>query len=131
MTQVPLVDFCKSNDIHLVAYSPLAKANETLFNEPVLKALAAKKEKTVPQVIMRWLIQRDIVVIPKTTKKERLVENFQIFDFQLSDEEMKEIFDLNKNYRITRYEMARYNPNYPYEWPIPMNTTVVEHGYVT
>jgi len=66
----------------VVAYSPIAKANQTLFNEPVLKAMATKHGKTVPQVIMRWLVQRNIIVIPKTTKKERLIENFNIFDFQ-------------------------------------------------
>lgn len=117
MTQEPLVNYCKDNGIHLVAYSPIAKANKTLFNETVLNDLATKYDKTVAQVIMRWLIQRDIIVIPKTTKKERLIENFDIFNFQLNDKEMRQIFALNRDYRITRFENARYNPNYPYEWP--------------
>ncbi|CAG2110833.1 unnamed protein product, partial [Medioppia subpectinata] len=117
LTQEPLVNFCHENNIAVVAYSPIAKANQTLFREPALVEMAAKHEKTVPQVIMRWLVQRNIIVIPKTTKKERLIENFNIFDFQLSDEEMNKIFALNKNFRITKFENARYNPNYPFEWP--------------
>ncbi|XP_054161644.1 1,5-anhydro-D-fructose reductase-like [Oppia nitens] len=118
LTQEPLVDFCHQHNIVVVAYSPIAKANQTLFNEPVLKEIAAKHEKTVAQVIMKWLVQRNIVVIPKTTKKERLIENFNIFDFQLTDTEMRQISGLNKDYRITRFTNARNNPNYPYEWPL-------------
>ncbi|CAG2115251.1 unnamed protein product [Medioppia subpectinata] len=54
LTQEPLVNFCHENNIAVVAYSPIAKANQTLFKEPVLVEMAAKHEKTVPQVIMRW-----------------------------------------------------------------------------
>ena len=98
----------------MVAYSPLAKANQTLLNEPVLKGIGQKYNKTVAQVILRWLIQRNIVVVPGTTKKSRLEENFQIFDFNLTKDEMKSIFKLNRNWRKTDFIPARFNSEYPY-----------------
>ncbi|XP_054159737.1 1,5-anhydro-D-fructose reductase-like [Oppia nitens] len=106
LTEEDLVSFCQSRGIQVVAYSPLSKANQTLLNEPILVNISNKYNKTVAQVIMRWLLQRDIVVVPGTTKRSRLVENFNILDFKLTKNEMKSISGLNKNWRKTDFNIA-------------------------
>ncbi|CAG2113970.1 unnamed protein product, partial [Medioppia subpectinata] len=75
ITQEKLVDFCRTRGIEVVAYSPIGRGDSELLNEPTLVEMANKYNKSVAQVIMRWHIQRNITVIPKTTRKERLIEN--------------------------------------------------------
>ncbi|SEB20804.1 Aldo/keto reductase [Thalassobacillus cyri] len=86
-------EFCKANDIQLVAWSPLARGK--YLDAPVLKELAEKYDKTPAQVILRWDYQSGIVTIPKSVKKERQQENADIFDFELTDEEIKRIDELD------------------------------------
>lgn len=103
-----LVKFCQKHGICVTAHTPLggAVANTELFgsvsclDDPVLKGLAAKYKRTVAQIVLRWSIQRNIVVIPKTSKLERLEQNFQVFDFELTKEDMDLIKSLERNYRI-------------------------------
>uniref|UniRef100_A0A2N9GXL3 NADP-dependent oxidoreductase domain-containing protein n=1 Tax=Fagus sylvatica TaxID=28930 RepID=A0A2N9GXL3_FAGSY len=103
-----LVKFCQKHGICVTAHTPLggAVANTELFgsvsclDDPVLKGLAAKYKRTVAQIVLRWGIQRNTVVIPKTSKLERLEENFQVFDFELTKEDMDLIKSLERNYRI-------------------------------
>lgn len=75
---------------------PFAEGKEGLFANPVLVAIAKSHGKTVGQVVLRWLNQRNIVVIPKTIRKERMAENLDIFNFTLSDSEMSAITALDK-----------------------------------
>lgn len=70
------------------------------MNEPVVKEIASRHQRTPAQVVLRWAVQRGIAIIPKTTSKERLAENLSLFDFQLSEEEMKQIGSLDKNRRF-------------------------------
>ncbi|CAG2109461.1 unnamed protein product [Medioppia subpectinata] len=114
LAEVELVRFCQRMGIRVEAYSPLAKANQTLLNEPILVKIGQRFNKTPAQVIMRWLIQRNIVVIPGTTKKHRLVENFSLFDFKLTQDDMKQIYSLDRNWRKTDFPPARFNSEYPY-----------------
>lgn len=81
--------FDDAHDIKTEAWSPLAQGK--LFDNPVLKEIAAKHNKSVVQVILRWDIQNDIVLLTKTVKEKRLHDNADIFDFELSPEEMKQI----------------------------------------
>ena len=67
----------------------------TIFEEETIKKLAEKYKKTPAQIILRWDIQRGIITIPKSQKSERIKENFEIFDFEMTEEEMKEIDDLD------------------------------------
>ncbi|KAG7641546.1 NADP-dependent oxidoreductase domain superfamily [Arabidopsis suecica] len=102
-----LVKFCQKLNICVTAHTPLggATANAEWFgtvsclDDPVLKDVAEKYKQTVAQIVLRWGIQRKTVVIPKTSKPERLEENFQVFDFQLSKEDMEVIKSMERNYR--------------------------------
>lgn len=83
--------FLQQEGIQHEAWAPFAEGQNDIFNHPTLKAIAKRHEKGVGAVILRWLNQRNIVVIPKSVHKERMVENFNILDFILSEEEMAAI----------------------------------------
>ncbi|XP_049352495.1 NADP-dependent D-sorbitol-6-phosphate dehydrogenase [Solanum verrucosum] len=105
-----LVKFCQKHDICVTAHTPLggAAANTEWFGsvscleDPALKGLAEKYKKTVAQVILRWGIQRNTVVIPKSSKLERLQENFNVLDFELTKEDMDLVKSLDRNYRTNQ-----------------------------
>lgn len=82
--------------IQLEAWAPFGEGRDGMFKEPVLEEIGAKYGKTTAQVILRWHLQRGIVVIPKSTHYERMVENFNVFDFKLSDNDMSQIAELDK-----------------------------------
>ncbi|KAL8222080.1 UNVERIFIED_CONTAM: 3-oxo-5-beta-steroid 4-dehydrogenase [Gekko kuhli] len=113
-TQPKLLEFCRQHDIVLVGYSPLGTSRDEtwvnvssppLLEDPVLNAIGDKYNKTAAQVALRFSIQRGVVVIPKSFNPERIRQNFQIFDFSLTDKEMKEIEALNKNIRYVEMLM--------------------------
>lgn len=83
-------------DVQLEAWAPFGEGRGDMFNLPELKAIGDKYNKTVAQVILRWHLQRGIVVIPKSTHLERMEENFNVFDFDLSEEDMSAIGALDK-----------------------------------
>lgn len=82
--------------IQLEAWAPFGEGRGNMFLLPELKVIAEKYQKTVAQVILRWHLQRGIVVIPKSTHKERMEENFHVFDFSLNDKDMEAITALDK-----------------------------------
>lgn len=86
--------FLKEHNIVLESWSPFAQ-DPTIFENELLKSIAAKYQKSVAQLILRWLTQRGIVVIPKSVKKARIIENSQIFDFEVSAEDMAAIQTLD------------------------------------
>ena len=79
-----------------------AQGGEGLFDNELLISLAQRHHKTVAQIALRWLIQRGYIAIPKTVRKERMQENFDVFDFRLSDEEILQIAALNRSDTGTR-----------------------------
>jgi diketogulonate reductase-like aldo/keto reductase len=93
MNQDELVDYCKKQDIAITGYSPLGQGS--LINDHTLVDIGKKHNKTSAQVMIRWQIQRELVVIPKSVHKERIIENFNVFDFELTADEMKTIHDLH------------------------------------
>ncbi|MFB7640778.1 aldo/keto reductase [Peribacillus butanolivorans] len=98
LTQKEVQAFCKEQGIQLEAWSPLMQG-ELLDNE-VLQEIATKYGKSVAQVILRWDLQNGIVTIPKSTKEHRIVENSSVFDFELTEEDMNRISELNQNHRV-------------------------------
>jgi diketogulonate reductase-like aldo/keto reductase len=89
--QVETQKFLKENKVQIESWGPFAEGKNNIFHNEVLSSIAAKHGKTVAQVILRWLTQRDVVVIPKSVRKERMAENFQIFDFELDASDMDSI----------------------------------------
>ncbi len=83
-------------DIRLEAWAPFGEGRKGTFDNPVLAKIGEKYGKTSAQVMLRWNIQRGIIVIPKSTHKERMEENFAVFDFALSEEDMDAIAALDK-----------------------------------
>lgn len=99
LDQNSILSYCQKNNISLTAYCPLARGRE--LSNPALEKIANKYNKTVPQVMLRWLIQqKNVVAIPKAKSAEHQRINFEIFDFQLSPEEMNTIFQLNRGQRL-------------------------------
>lgn len=97
LTQKELLAFCKNEGIQMEAWSPLKQGQ--LLEEPVLIKIAQKYNKSVAQVILRWDLQHDVVTIPKSIKEHRIVENANIFDFELTQEDMENIDALNQDSR--------------------------------
>jgi methylglyoxal/glyoxal reductase len=93
--QQDLLRFCRNNKIQLEAYSPLTRGNR--LNHPNIVEAAKKYDKTPAQVLIRWSLQHDVVVIPKSIHENRIRENSQVFDFQLEPEDMKTLDSLNEN----------------------------------
>lgn len=87
--------FLRQEGILHEAWAPFAEGRNDLFRHPLLASIAARHGKSVPQVVLRWLNQRGIVVIPKTVRRERMAENLALFDFTLSAEEMQAIAALD------------------------------------
>lgn len=98
LQQAELKAFCKEHDIFVEAWSPLMNGKEVLENE-VIKGIAEAHGKTPAQVILRWHLQYDNIVIPKSVTPSRIEENFNVFDFELSEADMNKIADLNKDFR--------------------------------
>uniref|UniRef100_A0A480WDF6 Aldo-keto reductase family 1 member C3 isoform 2 n=1 Tax=Sus scrofa TaxID=9823 RepID=A0A480WDF6_PIG len=120
--QSKLLDFCKSNDIVLVAYAALGSQRlkgwvnlnlPVLLEDPVLHAIAKKHEQTSAVIALRYQLQCGVVVLAKSYNKKRIKENLQVFDFELTPEDMKAIDGLNRN---MRYYLAPYGADHP-EYP--------------
>jgi 2,5-diketo-D-gluconate reductase A len=93
--QIETQKFLRENNVQIESWGPFAEGRNNIFQNELLLSIAGKYGKTVAQVILRWLTQRGVVVIPKSVRKERIVENFDIFDFDLSHEDMDAIVALD------------------------------------
>lgn len=98
LTQVEIRDYCAKHEIKVESWSPLGRGN--LLEEPTINHIAKKHGKSSAQVLIRWHLQHDLVVIPKSITPSRIEENAQVFDFSLSLNEMNQIDALNKNERF-------------------------------
>lgn len=93
--QIENQKFFSENKVQIESWGPFAEGRNNLFQHDLLNTISTKHGKTVAQVVLRWLTQRGIVAIPKSVKKERIKENFGIFDFELSKEDMAAIASLD------------------------------------
>jgi diketogulonate reductase-like aldo/keto reductase len=97
LQQPELIEYCKKEGIVVEAYSPLAHAKE--MNNEIIAGTAAKYNKTYAQVMLRWLVEQDLVVLPKSVTPSRIKENIDMFDFELDEEDKKALSDLDKDMR--------------------------------
>lgn len=127
LTQKPLLEWIATQDIHVTAYSPLGSASYVslggdhglgagVLSEEGLQHMAARKGKSVAQIVLRWGIQRGCSVIPKSVNPSRLLENISVFDFTLTQEEMEAIDALNRNLRFN--DPGVYGKFMGAAWPI-------------
>ncbi|KAM5235023.1 aldo-keto reductase family 1 member C23-like protein [Ctenodactylus gundi] len=114
LNQSKLLDFCKSKDIVLVAYCALGTSRDkrwvdpsspVLLEDPVLCAMAKKYKRTEALIALRYQVQRGVVVLARSFNEKRIKENMQVFEFQLTSEDMKILDGLNRNFR---YNIANY-----------------------
>ncbi|XP_035312237.1 estradiol 17 beta-dehydrogenase 5 isoform X2 [Cricetulus griseus] len=123
LNQRKLLDFCKSKDIVLVAYSALGSHREKtwvdsnlpiLLDDPVLGSMAKKYKRTPALIALRYQLQRGVVVLAKSFTEKRIKENMQVFEFQLTSEDMKVLDGLNKNIRYISGDGFKGHPGFPF-----------------
>jgi len=95
--QIETQKFLKENNVQIESWGPFAEGKNNLFHNELLASIGEKYNKTIAQVVIRWLTQRGVIAIPKSVRKERMEENFNIFDFELSAEDMEAIKTLDTN----------------------------------
>lgn len=93
--QVETQAFLRENNVQIESWGPFAEGRNGIFENEVLKSIGGKHGKTVAQVVLRWLTQRGVVAIPKSARKERMAENFNVFDFELSADDLAAIATLD------------------------------------
>jgi len=97
ITQQEVVSYCQANNIHVSAWAPFGSGDSSLLSDPLLVSLATKYGKNVGQVILRWLYQRGMSSLPKSSNEGRMRSNMQIFDFTLDPEDVEAVCGLNKH----------------------------------
>ncbi len=93
--QIETQEFLQENNVQIESWGPFAEGKHNIFQNELLRSIADKHQKTVAQIILRWLTQRGVVAIPKSVRKERIAENFNVFDVELSPEDMEAIATLD------------------------------------
>ncbi|HEY0319482.1 MAG TPA: aldo/keto reductase [Pyrinomonadaceae bacterium] len=93
--QIDVQKFLQEQGVQIESWGPFAEGRNNLFRNELLLSVGGKYKKSVAQVVLRWLIQRGVVVIPKSVRRERIAENFNVFDFELSGEDMEAIATLD------------------------------------
>lgn len=122
LNQKKLIEFCRSKNIAVTAYSPLgspdrpwAKAGDpSLMDDPKVKTIADKYGKTSAQVLIRFQIDRGVVVIPKSVTKDRIVANMNVFDFKLTTEEIQQLETFDRGFRFCALEWVKHHKYYPF-----------------
>jgi diketogulonate reductase-like aldo/keto reductase len=105
-------EYLQPYNVALEAWSPLAEGRHGIFKNPTLIRIGEKYGKTAAQVALKFLLQNDVIIIPKTTHVERMKENIDLFDFTLSDDDMNEIRRLDTGRNVTGWpsDALKYNP---------------------
>lgn len=132
LNQDSMIEFCRSVNIQVVSYCPLGCTPVTanvshstnltnksprLLNEPILSEIAQKHKKSVAQVLIRYHIEKDLVVVPKSSNKQRIIENIDVFDFALDQDDMKKLNSLDRKYRFCSFDQQglKEHKEYPYK----------------
>lgn len=114
LNQRRLIAFAAAQNITTTCYSPLGHGKKLAISDPKVLDIANRYGKTPAQVLLRYSLQNGAIVIPKSTNKGRIAENFDVFDFELSDADMQTMHELNNNYRIVFFESDKKSKYYPF-----------------
>ena len=95
--QIETQNFLQENNVQIESWGPFAEGRNNIFHNELLASIGKKYSKSIAQVILRWLTQRGVVAIPKSVRRKRMEENFNIFDFELNNEDMETIKTLDTN----------------------------------
>ncbi|XP_070111377.1 1,5-anhydro-D-fructose reductase isoform X6 [Equus przewalskii] len=134
LTQKNLISFCQSRGVSVTAYLPLGGSRRMqtclisqrlpcalgssegvhLLEDPVIQRIAEKHSKSSAQILIRFHIQRHVIVIPKSVTQTWILENFQVFDFELSEEDMNDMLGLDRNLRLATFPIAGNHKDYPF-----------------
>lgn len=114
LSEKPMIDFNNKHHIVTQAWAPLGRGR--IFEEPIIKSLAEKYSKSPAQIILRWHLQNDLSFIPKSAHAARIKQNADIYDFQLTSDDMKQMNSINKNVRISQEPelVYEFNQQYPH-----------------
>lgn len=97
LQQPELIKYCQDRGIVVEAYSPIAHAK--VMDDPIIQAITDKHSKTYTQIMLRWLLEQDLVILPKSVTPSRIQENFELFDFRLDEEDLSQLAELDRDYR--------------------------------
>ncbi|XP_076428986.1 1,5-anhydro-D-fructose reductase isoform X2 [Peromyscus maniculatus bairdii] len=116
LTQKNLIDFCHRRNVSVTAYRPLGGSRQgvDLMDDLVVQKIAKKHRKSCAQILIRFQIQRNVIVIPKSVTPSRIRENIQVFDFKLTEKDMEELLSLNKNLRLATFPSTENHKDYPF-----------------
>ncbi|XP_075408407.1 1,5-anhydro-D-fructose reductase isoform X1 [Tenrec ecaudatus] len=116
LTQQNLIKFCQSRDVSVTAYRPLGGscAGVDLMDDPVIQAIAQKYKKSPAQILIRFQVQRGVIVIPKSVNPGRIQENIQVFDFELTEQDVSDLLCLDKDFRMAKFPVAENHKDYPF-----------------
>lgn len=114
LSEKPMIDFNNQHHIVTQAWAPLGRGR--IFEEPIIKSLAEKYSKSPAQIILRWHLQNGLSFIPKSAHAARIKQNADIYDFQLTSDDMKQMNSINKNVRISQEPelVYEFNQQYPH-----------------
>ncbi|XP_043335253.1 1,5-anhydro-D-fructose reductase isoform X6 [Cervus canadensis] len=116
LTQKNLISFCQSRNVSVTAYLPLGgcSGGMHLMEDPTIQTIAQKHRKSAAQILIRFQIQRNVRVIPKSVNPKQILENFQVFDFELSEEDMTDLLGLDRNLRLATFPITENHKDYPF-----------------
>ncbi|XP_035162649.1 1,5-anhydro-D-fructose reductase isoform X3 [Callithrix jacchus] len=116
LNQKNLISFCQSRGVSVTAYRPLGGSSEgvDLMDDPVIQRIAKEHNKSPAQILIRFQIQRNVIVIPKSITPGRIKENIQVFDFELTQHNMNSILSLDRNLRLATFPISKNHKDYPF-----------------
>ncbi|XP_012378339.2 1,5-anhydro-D-fructose reductase isoform X2 [Dasypus novemcinctus] len=121
LAQKNLISFCHSKEVSVIAYSPLGGSRQgvDLMDDPMIMKIAQKYNKSSAQILIRFQIQRNVIVIPQSVSAKQIQENIQegVFGFELTEQEMGDILNLDRNFRMATFPITTDHKDYPFHVP--------------